>query len=111
PREVARERRRVARACGPRRRHRRDLRAGGGGGRLGRPGPCGPPVPGRRRGGGAVGPRMTAPTDHDVLVELNEDLYAAFENADLDRMDALWADGGLADTVVCVHPGWPSLRG
>jgi ketosteroid isomerase-like protein len=54
---------------------------------------------------------MTAPADHEVLVELNEELYAAFENADLDRMGALWADGGLADSVVCVHPGWPSLRG
>ncbi len=46
-----------------------------------------------------------------MLLELNEDLYAAFENADLDRMGALWADGGLAESVICVHPGWPSLRG
>jgi ketosteroid isomerase-like protein len=49
--------------------------------------------------------------DRTALVDLNDELYAAFENADLDRMGALWADGGLAHSVVCVHPGWPSLRG
>jgi len=56
---------------------------------------------------------MTAatPSDGDVLLELNQDLYTAFENADLDRMDALWARDGLAESVVCVHPGWPALRG
>ncbi|HEX3830068.1 MAG TPA: nuclear transport factor 2 family protein [Sporichthyaceae bacterium] len=54
---------------------------------------------------------MTPQADRDTLLELTEDLYAAFENADLDRMGALWADGGLADSVICVHPGWPSLRG
>jgi ketosteroid isomerase-like protein len=54
---------------------------------------------------------VTSDTDRDTLLGLNEALYSAFENADLDRMDALWADGGLADSVVCVHPGWPTLRG
>jgi ketosteroid isomerase-like protein len=56
---------------------------------------------------------MTAatPSDGDVLLELNQDLYTAFENADLDGMDALWAGNGLAESVVCVHPGWPTLRG
>ncbi|HVB26908.1 MAG TPA: nuclear transport factor 2 family protein [Mycobacteriales bacterium] len=39
---------------------------------------------------------------------LNGELYAAFETADIDRMGALWDD---ADDVVCVHPGWPLLRG
>jgi uncharacterized protein (TIGR02246 family) len=39
---------------------------------------------------------------------LNAALYAAFEAGDLDRMHALWDDG---DDVVCVHPGWPMLRG
>jgi uncharacterized protein (TIGR02246 family) len=39
---------------------------------------------------------------------LNAELYAAFESGDLDRMNALWDD---ADDVVCVHPGWPMLRG
>ncbi len=37
----------------------------------------------------------------------NAELYAAFEAGDLDRMAAVWADG----EVVCVHPGWPMLRG
>jgi len=50
-------------------------------------------------------------SEREVLLELNEALYTAFENADIDRMDALWIDGGLADSVVCVHPGWPTLRG
>lgn len=54
---------------------------------------------------------MTPEAERDVLLELNEALYNAFEDADLDRMDALWADDGLADSVVCVHPGWPTLRG
>jgi uncharacterized protein (TIGR02246 family) len=38
----------------------------------------------------------------------NAELYNAFETADLDRMAALWDDD---DGVVCVHPGWPMLRG
>jgi uncharacterized protein (TIGR02246 family) len=40
--------------------------------------------------------------------ESNAELYAAFESGDLDRMSSLWDD---ADDVVCVHPGWPMLRG
>ena len=54
---------------------------------------------------------MTVEADRARLVELIEDLYAAFEAGDLDRMDLLWADDELADSVVCVHPGWPTLRG
>ncbi|HEY3603531.1 MAG TPA: nuclear transport factor 2 family protein [Sporichthyaceae bacterium] len=50
-------------------------------------------------------------SDDDRILELNEDLYAAFENADLDKMDALWARGELSPSVSCVHPGWPLLRG
>jgi ketosteroid isomerase-like protein len=41
----------------------------------------------------------------------NAEFYAAFETLDLDRMTALWADGPYAETVACVHPGWPLLRG
>jgi ketosteroid isomerase-like protein len=41
----------------------------------------------------------------------NDELYAAFEAADLDRMGQLWAAGPYAASVVCVHPGWPVLRG
>ena len=41
----------------------------------------------------------------------NSEFYAAFEAVDLDRMSAVWADGPYADSVTCVHPGWPMLRG
>lgn len=54
---------------------------------------------------------MTAEGDRARLIELNEDFYAAFENADLDGMEAVWANNALAASVVCVHPGWPALRG
>ncbi|ACZ00030.1 MULTISPECIES: nuclear transport factor 2 family protein [Thermomonospora] len=43
--------------------------------------------------------------------EANAEFYAAFENGDLDRMSAVWADGPYAAAVGCVHPGWPLLRG
>ena len=49
---------------------------------------------------------MTA--DLDAVVAANSELYAAFEEGDVDRMEAVWDD---ADDVVCVHPGWPMLRG
>ncbi|MFL6055449.1 MAG: nuclear transport factor 2 family protein [Actinoallomurus sp.] len=52
-------------------------------------------------------------TEVDVrAVEVvHAEFYAAFESADLDRMGAVWADGSYADDVVCVHPGWPLIRG
>jgi uncharacterized protein (TIGR02246 family) len=40
----------------------------------------------------------------------NTALYEALESADVDRMAALW-DEDEPDAVVCVHPGWPMLRG
>ena len=44
-----------------------------------------------------------------VAVEAaNDEFYAAFESADLDRMRAVWHD---EDDVCCVHPGWDALRG
>jgi uncharacterized protein (TIGR02246 family) len=46
--------------------------------------------------------------DAAAVEALNAALYAAFEAGDLDRMQQLWDD---ADDVVCVHPGWPMLRG
>ena len=54
---------------------------------------------------------MSTQGDRERLLELNEALYESFENADLDRMGELWIDGAAADSVVCVHPGWPTLRG
>jgi ketosteroid isomerase-like protein len=47
-------------------------------------------------------------TEIDAVVAANAELYAAFEEGDVDRMEAVWDD---ADDVVCVHPGWPMLRG
>lgn len=43
----------------------------------------------------------------DVLAA-NQSFYDAHEARDLDAMAALWSSGG---DVVCVHPGWPILRG
>ncbi len=40
----------------------------------------------------------------------NAAMYAAFETADVDAMRGLWDDVDPA-AVVCVHPGWPMLRG
>jgi len=47
-------------------------------------------------------------TDIDAVTAANQELYSAFETADLDRMEAIWDD---ADDVQCVHPGWPLLVG
>ena len=40
----------------------------------------------------------------------NAAMYEAFETADVDRMARLW-DDVEPDALVCVHPGWPMLRG
>jgi uncharacterized protein (TIGR02246 family) len=40
----------------------------------------------------------------------NAALYEALESADVDRMAAVWDDAD-PDALVCVHPGWPMLRG
>lgn len=40
----------------------------------------------------------------------NAALYAAFETGDVDLMEALW-DVEDPGALVCVHPGWPMLRG
>jgi len=50
-------------------------------------------------------------SDTEAVETLHAEFYAAFESADLDRMGLVWADGRHADDVVCVHPGWPLLRG
>lgn len=46
-----------------------------------------------------------------AVVAANAALYDAFEAADLDLMEAVWLDEPHADDVICVHPGWPPLRG
>ena len=40
----------------------------------------------------------------------NAALYEALESADVDRMALVWDDED-PDALVCVHPGWPMLRG
>lgn len=49
-------------------------------------------------------------SDEQLVTELNTALYAAFEQADVDVMAQVWDDAD-PDAVVCVHPGWPMLRG
>jgi ketosteroid isomerase-like protein len=46
-----------------------------------------------------------------AVLAANAALYDAFESADLDLMEAVWLDGPHAEDVICVHPGWPALRG
>ena len=41
----------------------------------------------------------------------NEELYAAFEAGDLDRMTALWIGGPDGAMAKCIHPGGGTIRG
>lgn len=41
----------------------------------------------------------------------NEELYAAFEAGDLDRMAALWISGPDGAMAKCIHPGGETIRG
>lgn len=55
-----------------------------------------------------------APTDEEAVEAANAALYAALEAGDLDALTDVWVSGADADDVrgaVCVHPGWPVLRG
>jgi ketosteroid isomerase-like protein len=54
---------------------------------------------------------VTGDADLAAVRAANDELYAAFEAADLDRMEQLWVTGPYAASAVCVHPGWPALRG
>jgi ketosteroid isomerase-like protein len=49
-----------------------------------------------------------AAADVAAVSAANAELYAAIEAGDVDRLTAMW---DLADDVVCVHPGWPAVRG
>jgi uncharacterized protein (TIGR02246 family) len=48
--------------------------------------------------------------DPTAVAAVNAALYEAFETADVERMSAVWDDVD-PDALVCVHPGWPALRG
>lgn len=49
-------------------------------------------------------------TDVELVEAANSAMYEAFESADVDRMARVWDDVDPAG-LVCVHPGWPMLRG
>src|SRR5262249_40399244 len=46
--------------------------------------------------------------DEVLALEANEAFYDAFADADLDALDALWAERA---SVSCIHPGWDALYG
>ena len=49
-------------------------------------------------------------SDVEDITAVNAALYEALESADVDRMAQVW-DDVAPDALVCVHPGWPMLRG
>lgn len=51
---------------------------------------------------------MVDAADHAAVLEANDRFYDAHERRDFDAMAASWRQ---SDEVVCVHPGWPILRG
>ena len=61
--------------------------------------------------GGEGGAAEVAEATLQAVLAANAALYDAFESADLDLMEAVWLDGPHAEDVICVHPGWPALRG
>ena len=67
-------------------------------------------------GDGPAEPARPAATasDETQVEAANAALYAALEAGDLDALTDVWVSGADADDVsgaVCVHPGWPVLRG
>lgn len=50
-------------------------------------------------------------SDVTAVEQANDELYAAFEAGDLDRMAALWVDGDEAGLATCIHPGGAAIRG
>ena len=46
--------------------------------------------------------------DPAAIVAVNRAFYDAHEGRDLLAMQAVWEH---SDRVVCIHPGWPILRG
>jgi ketosteroid isomerase-like protein len=49
-------------------------------------------------------------SDAVAIEAANLAMYQAFEHADVDGMAAVW-DDVEPQALVCVHPGWPMLRG
>lgn len=50
----------------------------------------------------------TTETEADALLSANLEFYQAFTNRDLVAMERVWA---RETPVLCLHPGWPLLRG
>lgn len=46
----------------------------------------------------------------DAVEQANALLYSSFETGDVDLMESVW-DEEEPEALVCVHPGWPMLRG
>ena len=44
----------------------------------------------------------------EEVLAANRAFYEAFESRDLDRMAEAWE---RSERIVCIHPGWPVLRG
>lgn len=47
-------------------------------------------------------------TDEDAVLSANLEFYRAFNDRDVNAMEALWAKNA---PVACVHPGWTALAG
>ncbi len=72
-------------------------------------------------GGGVTGDSLSnggtaasLEADREAVLAANQRLYEALENGDLEAIEEVWLSAADADDktgVVCVHPGWPVLRG
>lgn len=51
---------------------------------------------------------VSTDADRQAVRDLNRRFYEAHERKRLDEMAALWSHG---PDVICIHPGWPILRG
>ncbi|MFJ8436867.1 nuclear transport factor 2 family protein [Kitasatospora sp. NPDC094019] len=63
---------------------------------------------------GETAGRRSTDGDREAALEANRALYEALESGDLEAVEDAWLGAGEADDkegVVCVHPGWPVLRG
>ncbi|WP_078880557.1 nuclear transport factor 2 family protein [Kitasatospora purpeofusca] len=63
---------------------------------------------------GETAGRRSTEADREAALEANRALYEALENGDQEAVEDAWLGAGEADDkggVVCVHPGWPVLRG
>jgi ketosteroid isomerase-like protein len=58
-----------------------------------------------------MGDERVMSTDITGVEAANDELYAAFEAGDLDRMAALWVSEPVGSMAKCVHPGSTVIRG